>query len=242
VRPRHQHIPVLISTTVLISATLAGCATDRPLGSVTPAGADGAPAASAVPVPTLAPKVSAAPRSSEPTKTARYVFPVAGKASYAKNMHHDYPAADIMAACGSKVLAVTDGVVLEVAPVDRYDPRTNKGAHRGGLSISIRGDDGVRYYGSHFSSITPGLAAGDRVSAGDVLGRVGRTGDASACHLHFGLSPVCASKGDWWVRRGVIWPATYLDAWRAGKALSPLSGAEKWQKSHGCPNRAPNGA
>ena len=41
-----------------------------------------------------------------------------GKASRARE-HHDYPGTDIMAACGLPVVAVTDGVVLDVATVDR---------------------------------------------------------------------------------------------------------------------------
>src|SRR5262245_49542165 len=37
-----------------------------------------------------------------------YVFPVGGKASYA-HTHHDYPASDIIAACGLPVRAAIDG-------------------------------------------------------------------------------------------------------------------------------------
>jgi hypothetical protein len=38
--------------------------------------------------------------------------------------------------------------------------------------------------------------------------------------VHFGISwPTKA--GIWWVRRGEIYPWKYLDAWKAGKDLSP---------------------
>ncbi len=88
--------------------------------------------------------------------------------------------------------------------------------------MSVRGDDGVRYYGSHLSALAAGIDRGDRVRAGQRLGAVGRTGNANnICHLHFGLSPPCAGTGDWWMRRGVIWPAPYLRAWRRGEARSP---------------------
>ena len=251
---RHGRAAAVLVRLMLVPVALApvaACATDRsgvlpatagagePQSTVTEA-APGPTATPSVP-PTSAPIPTPAPKPA-PTAPARYVFPVDGRSGYAHNDHHDYPAADIIAGCGQKVRAVTDGVVLEVTRVDRYDPLTNRGAERGGLSVSVQGDDGVRYYGSHYSSITRGLAPGDRVRAGTVLGLVGRTGDAGACHLHFGLSPVCAARGDWWIRRGVVWPSRYLDAWRAGRRLAPTAEVAKWRASHGCSSKAPKGA
>lgn len=165
---------------------------------------------------------------------ARYVFPVDGKATYAQT-HHDYPASDIISPCGSPVLAVTDGVVLEVSREDGYDKNADDGALRGGLFISLLGDDGVRYYGSHLRSLLPAVNAGLRVTAGQPLGEVGDTGDAGVCHLHFGISPPCAATADWWTRRGVIWPYSYLDAWRAGQPKSPLPEITTWQQTNTCP-------
>jgi murein DD-endopeptidase MepM/ murein hydrolase activator NlpD len=167
---------------------------------------------------------------------AGYAFPVRGNASYART-HHDYPASDIMAACGSTVVATTSGVVLDVSTVDRYDPKVNAGATRGGLSISILGTDGVRYYGSHLSTIDPTVAIGRQVTVGQPIGVVGRTGDAGACHLHYGISPPCARVGDWWNQRGVIWPWPYLDSWRSGGAKSAVAEIVAWQATNGCPDR-----
>jgi peptidoglycan LD-endopeptidase LytH len=170
------------------------------------------------------------------TSNYKYVFPVGGKPfSYART-HHDYPATDVIAPCGLPVRAATSGVVLEVSRVDKWSAKTNLGADRGGLSVSILGDDGVRYYGSHLSVIGSGIGPGVRVSAGQQLGKVGDTGDASACHLHFGISPPCARTGDWWTRRGTVWPYTYLDAWRAGTMRSPKSAVAAWKADHGCPS------
>jgi murein DD-endopeptidase MepM/ murein hydrolase activator NlpD len=161
---------------------------------------------------------------------------VRGKASYGRD-HHDYPATDIMAACGAVVVSVVNGVVLEVNRVDTYEPTVDAGSTRGGLSVSILGDDGVRYYGSHLSVINPGIRAGGRMTAGQPLGKVGATGHASACHLHFGISPPCAKTGDWWVRRGVIWPWPYLDSWRSGGARSPVDAVAAWRARNGCPTK-----
>jgi len=142
-----------------------------------------------------------------------------------------------MAPCGAHYVSPVDGVVLETNRVDRYNPKVNEGSTRGGLSVAIRGADGSRYYGSHFSSITAGLKPGDPVRAGQRVAIVGETGDASACHVHFGLSPTCAGHDGWWIRRGVIWPWKYLDAWRAGKVLSPAKELTGWRAQHGCPSK-----
>jgi murein DD-endopeptidase MepM/ murein hydrolase activator NlpD len=185
--------------------------------------------------PPSSPAAASAPPSPAPA-TTKYAFPVIGKASYA-HTHHDYPASDIIAACGLTAVSPVDGTVLEVTRVDRYQPKVNAGETRGGLSVSILGADGVRYYTSHFSSIDAGVEPGARVTAGRPIAKVGRTGDAGACHVHFGLSPACAKTGDWWNRRGVLYPWAYLDAWRAGKQKSPAAEVTAWQRQHGCPTR-----
>lgn len=176
------------------------------------------------------------PATTTTTPVPHYVFPVDGKASY-QRAHHDYPATDIIAPCGATVRAVTSGVVLEVSREDRYDAARDDGALRGGLFVSLLGDDGVRYYGSHLRSVAQGIEAGVRVSAGDVLGRVGDTGRAGVCHLHLGISPPCGEVGDWWIRRGVIWPWSYLDSWRRGGSASPVEAVVAWHRAHGCPRR-----
>ena len=163
-----------------------------------------------------------------------YQFPVAGcKVSYSK-YHHDYPATDIQAKLGCPFVAPIGGVVQDVNLKDRWSGRTNLGKDRGGLSVSFIGDDGVRYYGSHLSKVEPGIEPGVRVEAGAKLGEVGSTGSARGTkpHLHFGIS-YPTSPGDWEIRRGVIWPWKYLDAWRAGKNLSPVPEIEKARKKAG---------
>jgi murein DD-endopeptidase MepM/ murein hydrolase activator NlpD len=141
--------------------------------------------------------------------------------SYAHS-HHNYPATDILTGTGCTIVAPVTGRVDEVNTVDRWSYRTNKGADRGGLSFSIVGDDGVRYYGSHLSAVR--IKPGQRVAAGQVIGNVGTTGDArgTSPHLHFGLSwPT--GPGVWWVRRGMVYPWPYLDSWRAGGNASPAA-------------------
>ena len=152
-----------------------------------------------------------------------YVFPVAGcEVNYAR-AHHDYAATDILAKAGCKFVAPINGVVDEVNRTDIWSGKTNLGIDRGGLYVSIIGEDGVRYYGSHLRSIPASIQPGVVVKAGRLLGAIGSTGSArgTAPHLHFGISwPTPAQT--WWVRRGEVLPWKYLDAWKAGKDLSPV--------------------
>jgi murein DD-endopeptidase MepM/ murein hydrolase activator NlpD len=153
-----------------------------------------------------------------------YVFPVAGcDVNYARS-HHDYAATDILSKKGCRFVSPINGVVDEVSRKDVWSGKTNLGIDRGGLYVSVIGEDGVRYYGSHLVCVAKGIEPGVAVTAGQVLGRVGSTGSArgTAPHLHFGISwPTPSQANVWWVRRGVVLPWKYLDAWKSGKDLSP---------------------
>ena len=174
----------------------------------------------------LAALVATAPAASGQTTltTHRYVFPVLAKsAPKFSAYHHDYPAADIFTPIGSPVLAVTDGVVDFVSRVDMWDPTTNRGEERGGISVSIVGDDGVRYYASHLLLVLPGIEPGVRVDAGELIALSGQSGDARPTepHVHFGISRPTYPE-DWRTRRGTLSPYDYLIAWREGIPKTPF--------------------
>jgi murein DD-endopeptidase MepM/ murein hydrolase activator NlpD len=165
-----------------------------------------------------------------------YAFPISGCSYTYARAHHNYPATDILTHIGCNFVAPTAGVIDEVNRVDHFSWKTNKGADRGGLSISMIGDDGVRYYGSHLSSIPTNIVPGFRVVPGDLLGKTGNSGDARGTtpHLHFGISwPTPSGKNIWWVRRGELYPWPFLDAWKAGKDLSPSASVAKLEKKIG---------
>ena len=96
-----------------------------------------------------------------------------------------------MGALGTPIVAVEGGVV-EAMGWNRY----------GGWRVGIRSFDSRRYYYyAHLQKDTPfapGLAEGDMVQAGDVIGFMGRTGysdrenvnNIETVHLHFGLELV----------------------------------------------------
>jgi murein DD-endopeptidase MepM/ murein hydrolase activator NlpD len=202
-------------------------------GLDSPAATPSAPTASAA-APSAAAKPKAATTTTAKTKIT-YTFPVVGGKSSYVHTHHDYPATDVMTACGHKFVAVTSGVVLTVLRKDTWTAKVNAGATRGGRSVAILGDDGVRYYGSHLSAVQASIKPGVRVKTGQTLGTTGASGDASACHLHFGISPPCAKQGDWWNQRGTLYPWPYLDSWKKGGQKSAVAAVKAWQAKHGCP-------
>jgi murein DD-endopeptidase MepM/ murein hydrolase activator NlpD len=163
-----------------------------------------------------------------PTETPvswSYIFPVqpSNVADFSEGTtSHGYPATDIFAPEGAKFVAVTSGVVDFVSSVDHWDPATDDPALRGGLSVAIIGDDGVRYYGSHLSAVEKGISPGVRVTVGQILGYVGHTGDARTTppHLHFGISAP-TYPADWHSRRGEVDPFPFLVEWRNGHNVTP---------------------
>jgi murein DD-endopeptidase MepM/ murein hydrolase activator NlpD len=235
---------------------LAACGNGTPRATPTTPAVTTPPATTALPT-TAPPKTpSAAPTAMrrptvEPTAATTtpppaprgtdHAFPIQGCAASYGHAHHDYPATDIFAARGCAFVAPVAGRVDEVSYADHWDSRTNKGADRGGLSVSVVGVDGVRYYGSHLSAIAPGIKPGVTVKAGTRLGSVGNTGSARgiATHLHFGISWPTRN-GVWWVRRGEVYPWPYLDSWRARGDRSPAAEVEAKRRRVGtvppCPS------
>lgn len=211
-------------------------AATSPSGSVETAGPSDTP----TPSPTLEPSPTPSPSPSLPPSPAPaakataniphplivggYTFPIRDCAFTYSHWHHDYHATDIYVKVGCSFVAPTSGVVDEVSYTNSWAKGVRTGATAGGLSISIVGNDGVRYYGSHLSAIAAGIRPGAHVKVGQLLGKTGATGDAAGkkAHLHFGISwPT--GPGIWWVRRGETYPWPFLDAWLTGKGTSPAA-------------------
>ena len=94
---------------------------------------------------------------------------------------HDGDAVDISSACGAPILAVADGVVISVGSSARW----NSGY--GGF-VRIEHPNGTRSFYAHTSANI--VSVGDRISQGDTIANVGRTGRVSGttgCHVHFGV-------------------------------------------------------
>jgi murein DD-endopeptidase MepM/ murein hydrolase activator NlpD len=118
---------------------------------------------------------------------------------------HD--AIDIMAPEGTPVLAAADGTVEKLF--------LSQGG--GGITAYVRSPDKRWiYYYAHLQGYAPGLAEGQQVKRGQVIGRVGHTGNANpeGPHLHFAIHRV--QPGEKWHQGSAINPFPLL----AGKKAS----------------------
>jgi murein DD-endopeptidase MepM/ murein hydrolase activator NlpD len=120
-----------------------------------------------------------------PSYDGNYVFPVGGGPSVVSvsHYHHDYPAADIAAPMGSPVYALSDAVVTKAWQFP--DPRC-------GIGMTLQTADGKSWTYCHLSVLDPGITAGVSLAAGQQIGLVGMTGDATGPHLHVQLNPQTA--------------------------------------------------
>lgn len=149
----------------------------------------------------------------------KYAFPVAGPDVFFDDYHLNYPATDLTG-CRQTVRAPISGLIVDVRKIDNWDPAVDDPGTRGGLTITMHGDDFVRYYFSHLGRLM--VKRGQRVESGQKIATVGQSGNArtTLCHLHFGISRICP-QSEQNLRRGEIWPAKYLRAWQRGEQLSP---------------------
>lgn len=102
-----------------------------------------------------------------------------------------------------KLHAVADGVVQRVG--------RNILAGHSGLAVLIDhgymkdkyGNDRMQSYEGHMARYT--VKAGDKVKAGDVIGEMGKTGNASGIHVHLGVlcNGAFIDPSEWLARKGV---------------------------------------
>ena len=87
-----------------------------------------------------------------------------------------------MATTGTPLVACVTGTIRSLCPSD---------IGLGGISIHLLGDNGYIYFYCHLDGIASGIQRGTAVKAGQVIGYVGHTGNASRNlpHLHFGMRP-----------------------------------------------------
>ena len=128
---------------------------------------------------------AATPLFDAPTYAGGYVFPVGGGPGVvsASHTHHDYPAVDIAAPAGSPLYALANGVILRSWTVP--DPSC-------GIGLTMLAFDGQTWTYCHLSYLEPGIVPGVSVAAGEPVGLVGSTGDATGPHLHLQLQPPTA--------------------------------------------------
>jgi murein DD-endopeptidase MepM/ murein hydrolase activator NlpD len=140
-----------------------------------------------------------------PTTTApagSMVFPVSGPHSIgqgfgAARSGHSHQGQDIMAACGTPLVAVTRTKVKFVSKqslAGNYVVIRNKKLHQD-------------YMYAHLAT-RASVSKGQIVMPGQQIGIVGQTGDATACHLHFELW-----LGKWYRGGHPVNPLPYLQTY-----------------------------
>lgn len=111
--------------------------------------------------------------------------PVAGAVSFrdtwgdARSGGRSHQGVDMMAGAGTPLAAIYSGTIsLKVNSL-------------GGNTIWLTSGSGDQYYYAHLQSYASGLASGQSVSEGQIIGTVGSSGNASAAfpHLHFEYHP-----------------------------------------------------
>jgi murein DD-endopeptidase MepM/ murein hydrolase activator NlpD len=136
-----------------------------------------------------------------------HFFPVRGRHDYggsgarfgAGRSGHSHQGQDVLAACGTKLVAAQGGTVKYAA----YQAAA-------GYYLVIHGVDGVDNAYMHLAQPSA-FSAGDKVYTGQQIGVVGDTGDATACHLHFEIW----TQPGWYDGGHPIDPLPALQSWDA---------------------------
>jgi murein DD-endopeptidase MepM/ murein hydrolase activator NlpD len=134
------------------------------------------------------------------------VFPIAGPHTYgqgfgAQRSGHVHEGQDVMADCGLPLVA-TQSATVKFA---------GSQALAGNYVVLSASDGSADYVYMHLRD--PALVRkGDAVTTGQTIGFVGRTGDATACHLHFELWPAPG----WYTGGQAVDPLPSLKAWDIG--------------------------
>ena len=136
-----------------------------------------------------------------------HFFPVRGRHNYggaearfgAPRAGHSHQGQDVLAACGTKLVAAQGGTVI-------YSGSQSAA----GNYIVIHGVDGSDNAYMHLAQPSP-FTEGDKVFTGQQIGVVGDTGDATACHLHFEIW----TPPGWYNGGHPIDPLSALQSWDA---------------------------
>lgn len=113
------------------------------------------------------------------------VFPVQGNCGFVDTWHDArsggrlHEGVDIIANGGNYLYAANDGVISKIT-VDHW---------LSGNALRLTMDNGSYFYYGHLREFAPGIAVGTRVSAGQIIGTVGDTGETTVNHLHFEIHP-----------------------------------------------------
>ena len=179
------------STTTTTTTTSTSITTTSTTTTTTTVPTDGdTTATSSTTTTTVAPTTTTTTVPPERT-TSGMVCPVDGAVSFSdtwgapRSGGRTHKGVDMSASRGTPLVAMEMGRIYRLS-----------NSALGGLSVYLLGNSGDIYYYAHMDSWADGLAGGQKVSAGDLLGTVGTTGNSPSWlpHLHLGWQP---GGGDW---------------------------------------------
>lgn len=131
------------------------------------------------PAGTIPPTTPGTAPALPPAPAGTMVCPVDGATTFRDSWGEARPGGrghtgvDMMSPIGTPLVAIENGVI------------SNPGWHyAGGIGLYIAGDSGDSWYYAHLNGYAPGIQAGTRVAAGQLVGYVGETGNAAGPHLH----------------------------------------------------------
>ena len=144
--------------------------------------------------------LSAISRAAPPAPDA--VFPVRGRHDFGTAVNgfgggRGHQGQDIFASCGTPVVAARAGTVVEA----------ETGGNEGNYVV-MKAADGRHQAYLHLLRPSS-VRKGDRVAAGEPIGKVGDSGNADGCHLHFEL----------WTAPG---------RFTGGSAMNPRAALDRW--------------
>lgn len=130
---------------------------------------------------------AAVPADSPVAQASIEVFPVQGACGFTDTWHAPrsggrlHLGVDIIAPKGKLIYAVASGTITKVY--------TDRPGSLSGNGVRLTTADGTYFFYAHFDTIAEGIAEGVEVTAGQVLGTNGSTGNSSTPHLHFEIHP-----------------------------------------------------
>ena len=147
----------------------------------------------------------AQPQQTQTAPAGEYVFPIRGAHNYGTSINRfgpisgrDHKGQDVLSACGVRLVAAHAGRVSTV----------DSGGDTGNYLV-IQSTDRTDMVYMHMRSLAL-VREGQNVTAGQLVGYVGQTGNATTCHLHFELwTP------HWWDGGHPFDPLPRLKQWDA---------------------------
>jgi hypothetical protein len=171
---------------------------------------------------------AARPTAAQPPADNVFPIPVPYAVTYSDSWHacrdgcsRQHKGNDLMADEGVPVVAVESGVIIRANDTDQG---------LGGITLWLKGDSGVAYYYAH--NVQNLVAEGQRVARGEMIARVGRTGNAQATapHVHFQMN-LCGETSS--AEPCTVNPYSYLQTWAQAQVGGGADGVGWYEPATG---------